>query len=284
MGNLAAARWRLGDGAAAERGWRDALAIQPWHRNALQGYATFLVEGGRGEEALPLLERALGVDPDYPAALGTRVQALSVLGRAAEGSASASDAVDRLLADPPRDLGGATEIAHRAAAGSDELAEMLCAKAVRLLGGADAEGGLRVALGIAEGRPSPGRLERLGRAIGAAGRHEESLRYLLGARFLEAEEALARGDREAAAAAALRATELRLSTELGCRVRVQAAGVLVRAGRREAALAEIGWAVSRGWSEAGILESDPAFAPIRQDPAFRGLVEKALRSARRAER
>ena len=281
---LATARWRLGDSAAAEAGWKQALAIQPWHRNALQGYAAFLVETGRSEEALPLLDRALAVDPVYPAALGTRVQALAVLGRLPEASAAGSDGVDRLLASPPRDLEGASEVARRTAAGHEELAEMLCVKSMRLLGGVDPDGGLRVALGIAEGRPSPSRLERLGRALGGAERGPESIRFLLGGRFLAAEEALAAGDREAAAAAALRATEVKAPPELARRVRVQAAGVLVRAGKREAALAEIGWAVSRGWGEAELLETDPAFAPIRQDPAFRGLVERARKAARRAER
>jgi len=284
LAHLASARARLGEDAAAEEAWRAALEVAPWHRDALQGLAGFLARRGRAGEALPLVERALGVDPRWPPALAGRVEALAALDRGAEASEAASDGIDRLLALDPPDGTGAEEVARRAAAASEVLAEMLSAKAVRLLGGADPPGGLAVAMGIAAGRPAPERLERLGRALAGAGRPAESTRFILEARFGAAEEALARGDREEAAAAALRATGMTLPTDLGRAVRVRAAGILVRAGRREAALGELGWAVSRGWADPAALESDPAFAPIRDDPAFRGLVERARREARRAER
>jgi tetratricopeptide (TPR) repeat protein len=284
LSNRALALAALGEDAPAEESWRAALTVAPWHRSALTGLGRFLARRGRAAEGLALLDRALEVDPVHPPALAARVEALEALGRREESLAAASEGVDRLLADPPRDLEGAAEVAERASAASEVLAEMLGAKAVRLLGGADGAGGRAVARGAAAGRPGPELFDRIARALGTAGAEEEALGWRLDARFLAAERALAAGDREAAAEEALRATRMNLSTETGRAVRLRAAGLLVRAGRREAALAEIGWAVDRGFSDAGALEADPSLAPLREDPAFRRLVDRARNHARRAEK
>jgi hypothetical protein len=99
------------------------------------------------------------------------------------------------------------------------------------------------------------------------------------ARFAAAEAALRGGDREKAAVEARRAEEVVVSTEEMRRNRVLAASLFARAGKREEALLAIGVAVSRGFADPAALLSDPAFAPLREDPAFRTLVEKSRRNA-----
>ncbi len=279
LSNLANADAGLGGLAGAEEGWRRALALCPWHRNANQGFAFFLLRQGRPAEGLPLVGRALATDPVYAPAIGTRAEVLIALGRDAEALEGLSAGLDLLLASPPRDLEGAHEAARRAAAASPVLAAMLVRKADRLVAGPDLPGGLAVLGGLLEGRSDEDLLERGARTLSAAGLVAEANHLRLEARLASAEAALAGGDREKAAAEARRAADLALPTAEIRTSRVRVASVLARSGKREAALAEIGVAVSRGFADPAALEADPAFAPLRDDPAFRGLVRRAKRNA-----
>ncbi len=60
---LGRARHRLGDYAGAEKTLLAALALRPEHRWALETLGTVLVESSRSEEAIPLLEKAVALDP-----------------------------------------------------------------------------------------------------------------------------------------------------------------------------------------------------------------------------
>jgi hypothetical protein len=196
-----------------------------------------------------------------------------------EALAAASEGVDALLG--AGDRGGAAEASRRSAVASPVLAAMLAGKAARLLAGPDREGGRAVLRGLLEGRSDEDLLERGAQALSAGGYAEESARLRAEARFAAAEEALRLGDRERAAAEARRANEVRLDTETLREARVRSAGLLVRAGVREEALVCLTEAIARGWGGADRLEGDPAFAPLREDPAFRDLVERARRNAAR---
>jgi tetratricopeptide (TPR) repeat protein len=277
LSNLANALAAGSDADGAERTWRRALEIAPWHRNANQAYAYFLLRQGRAAEALPLVERALDVDPVYAPAIGTRAEALIAAGRDAEALTAASDGIDRLLA--ARDLHGAGEASRRAAAASPLLGAMLVGKGARLLSGTDREGGRAVVLAVAAARPEEEVLEAAARGLAAARYATEAARMRVNARFAAAEAALSAGDREKAAAEIRRGLEVTVSTEEMRRSRVAAASLFVRAGRREEALAALGVAASRGFADPARLDSDPAFDPIRHDPAFKGLVERVRRNA-----
>ncbi len=256
-----------------------ALAVAPWHRNANQAFAYFLSRRKRASEALPFVEKALQVDSAYAPAVGTRAEILVVLGKEAEALAAASDGIDHLLA--AGDRVGAREAARRASAASPALAAMLVGKAARLLAGPDLEGGREVLYGALAARPEEDLLEKGAQALSAAKLHDESVRLRVDARFAAAEAALLAGDRDRAAAEARRAQEITASTEEMRRNRVLAASLFARAGKREEALGSLGLAVSRGFADPGRLESDPAFTPLREDPAFRSLVEKARKNARK---
>lgn len=64
LGRLAAARahWRQGDHAAAERGFRAALALSPDNALALESLGLVLTETGRFDAARPILEAAVARD------------------------------------------------------------------------------------------------------------------------------------------------------------------------------------------------------------------------------
>ena len=62
------AAYSAGDFERAERGYRDALAIDPNHRHALAGLAAVLQRLSRGEEARAVYEQILRVDPRDTAA------------------------------------------------------------------------------------------------------------------------------------------------------------------------------------------------------------------------
>jgi tetratricopeptide (TPR) repeat protein len=278
LSNLANALAASGSTMEAEATWRRALEVAPWHRNANQAFAFFLLRQKRPAEALPLVERALDVDPAYAPAIGTRAEALVALGRDGDALAAASDGIDRLLA--ARDLQGAGEASRRAAAASPALAAMLVGKAARLLAGPDREGGRAVVFAAIAGRPGDEDLLEKGAQALSAGKYApEAARLRVDARFAAAEAALAAGDRERAAAETRRGLEVTVSTEEMRRNRFLAASLFIRAGRREEALAALGVAASRGFADAGLLERDPAFAPLRDDPAFRGLLGRVRRNA-----
>lgn len=282
---LALARAGLGDEAHAEATWRRALAVAPWHRNANLGLGQFLLGKGRAAEALPLLEKALAVDPLHAEAMAPRAAVLIALGRDGEATERLSGDLDRLLVARPPETARARDAARRAAAGSPLLAEMVLGKAIRLLGGPDVPGGAALAMGVADGRPEESILDRAARGLEGAGRHGEGVRLRSAARFAAAEEALRSGDREKAVAEARRGTEVRLPFEESLAAQVRAASVLLRAGRRDEALGSLAAAVARGFDDPAALEGNPAFAPLRDDPAFRDLVKRAAaRAARRAEK
>ena len=60
--------WQSGDTGAAERLYREALAIAPGHPNALSGLGAVLIGMGRRPEALPIYSELLALEPDNPAA------------------------------------------------------------------------------------------------------------------------------------------------------------------------------------------------------------------------
>jgi TolB-like protein/predicted Ser/Thr protein kinase len=55
--------WGDWEWAAAEREWKQILALNPNHPEALQGYSHFLMHMGRQQEAMARIERALELDP-----------------------------------------------------------------------------------------------------------------------------------------------------------------------------------------------------------------------------
>jgi hypothetical protein len=160
---------------------------------------------------------------------------------------------------------------------------MLLGKAARLLGGPDLQGGRAVLDGVCRARPEEALLDRAARALSGAGpKYEADAEKLrVEARFAAAEAALAAGDREKAAAEVEKATAARLNTDTLREIQVRAAAVLVRAGKREKAIGALGFAVSRGFHDADRLERDPAFEPLRDDPAFREVVRRARAKAPR---
>lgn len=56
--------WQAGDLAGAERLYREALGIAPGHPNALSGLGAVLQSTGRRQEALPVYEELLSLEPD----------------------------------------------------------------------------------------------------------------------------------------------------------------------------------------------------------------------------
>jgi len=199
--------------------------------------------------------------------------------------------VDRLLADPPRDLAGARLAARRAAAAAPLLAEMLLGKGARLAGGPDPAGGAALLLGVAAGHPEERVLDRAARGLAAAGRGEEAAPLRAAARLAAGEEALRGGDRARAAAEALRAVDVGLSAAASLPVRARAASLLQRAGRREAALAELARAVDRGFTDVPFLEAPGAegggsrfFPGLEEDPAFLDLLRRVRERAAREGR
>ena len=95
--NLGNARLTAGDAAAAEAAYREALRLDATSPDAANGLALLLVNTGRAEAAIPLLERVLAPAPAFYEAwlnLGLARQATGDLPRAA-------DAYRRVLAAPP---------------------------------------------------------------------------------------------------------------------------------------------------------------------------------------
>jgi O-antigen ligase len=281
LSGLALARSGLGEDAAAEALWKEALALQPWHRNANQAYAYFLVARNRPAEALPPVERALSVDPTWHRAVSTRVAALLACDRQAEALEAASNGIDRILAGPARDLAGAAEVAARAARADPALAAMALGKGTRLLAGPDREGGRALVVAVADARPEEDLLESGAKALAAGNYPGEASLLRVRARFAAADAFLAAGEREKAAAETRRALEVTMSTETKKAASIHGAGLFVRAGFREEALAALGEAVARRYGDADALLADPALAPLREDRAFRALVERARKNAAR---
>ncbi|MFV3129373.1 tetratricopeptide repeat protein [Niveispirillum sp. KHB5.9] len=77
-------RHQAGDLAGAEAGYRAVLAAVPDDVDALHLLSQVLLQTGRGREALPFIDRALALDPDFAAAHNTRGGLLKGLGRFAE--------------------------------------------------------------------------------------------------------------------------------------------------------------------------------------------------------
>jgi tetratricopeptide (TPR) repeat protein/ADP-heptose:LPS heptosyltransferase len=75
---------RQGDLAAAEQGYRAVLRAQPDEVDALHLLSQVLLQGGRAADALPLVDQALALDPEYANAHNTRGSLLKALGRFAE--------------------------------------------------------------------------------------------------------------------------------------------------------------------------------------------------------
>ncbi|MFV3076203.1 tetratricopeptide repeat protein [Niveispirillum fermenti] len=75
---------RAGDLPAAEDGYRAILAAQPDDPDALHLLSQVLFQTRRAVDALPLVDRALALDPDFAAAHNTRGSLLKAMGRYAE--------------------------------------------------------------------------------------------------------------------------------------------------------------------------------------------------------
>jgi Flp pilus assembly protein TadD len=63
--NLGNAARETGDAAAADTAYRAALALDQNAIDALNGLAVVLVQGGRARDGIPLLERALELEPGF---------------------------------------------------------------------------------------------------------------------------------------------------------------------------------------------------------------------------
>jgi predicted O-linked N-acetylglucosamine transferase (SPINDLY family) len=81
----------------AVEAYRQALAIDQDHVDALNGLGDSLIALKRAAEALPILERAIALKPDHVPALNNRANALQLLGRREE----ALRGFDRALAFSP---------------------------------------------------------------------------------------------------------------------------------------------------------------------------------------
>ncbi len=285
LSNLAAAQSTTQLGGASS--WERALESVPFHRNANHGLGFHVLRLGLPAAALARFEAALRVDPRYAPSVAARAECLVLLGREAEATDLLSSDLDGLLGNPPRDLAGAALAARRAAEANPLLAMMLLGKGVRLAGGPDPGGGAAVLLGVGAGRPEEEILDRAARALAAAGREPDALLFRAGARLAAGEAALAAEDREKAAAEAGRALQVRLSTAASLPVRARAASLLSRAGKREAALAELGAAVDRGFTDLAFLEERGKFKNNRHfpdlsfDPAFQEILRRARERAAR---
>ncbi|MBN2172188.1 MAG: tetratricopeptide repeat protein [Candidatus Krumholzibacteriota bacterium] len=85
---LGLSEWKRGDAAAAEAALRAALAIRPEHRKSLLNLGRVLMELGRNEEALELVDRVREAAPGDAEADRLRGRALHNLGRADEAAAA----------------------------------------------------------------------------------------------------------------------------------------------------------------------------------------------------
>ncbi len=272
--NLAHALAALGRDTDARAAWETALATAPWHREANTALGGFLLRHAEPEAALARFERALATDPDYAPAAGGRVETLVARGRLEEAIAAASEAVDRALARRPPDPRTAADLAEAGSRAAPLLADMLLVKGRRLLLGSDPPGGASVLRGLAKGRPTEALLEEAARAFAAAGMRAEDGRMRAGARLAAAEEALAARDFARADREASRAAEVTLPEAAAAEVRVRQASILLRAGKREAALGALGEAAARGWRDRAALEGAEEFAPLRDDPTFRRILDR----------
>jgi Tfp pilus assembly protein PilF len=82
---LARVAYRLGDQERSVAAYRQVLAVEPYHRQALNDLAWILgVEQEKTDEAMTLAERGIAQYPDDPHLLDTRGVLLSGLGRLAE--------------------------------------------------------------------------------------------------------------------------------------------------------------------------------------------------------
>lgn len=98
--NLGIVTDRLGQPAVAEAHFARALQLQPNNPNAHVFYARWLVERGRADNAIPQLQRAIGLSPADIAARRLLLDAYAKAGRTAELEALASDTLAVAPGDP----------------------------------------------------------------------------------------------------------------------------------------------------------------------------------------
>ncbi|MHC4923179.1 MAG: O-antigen ligase family protein [Planctomycetota bacterium] len=257
--------------------FREALEIAPWHRDAHTSYSGFLMDQRRPADALVHATRALELDPLHAPAMGSRFIAILRADRRADPLPEASAAVDDLLAAPDDRSEDIRWLVLRLSREDLGMAMMLMGKARRLLAGPDPEGGAVIALAVVEGRPTEDLMNSAAAGLAAAGRKVEASQLRVESRFLAAEEALAAGNRNQALLHAERATQIPLGTLAKLRVRVRYAGILVQAGKKEAALVQLKTAFQRGFKDVDAVLADPAFAPLLEDSAFRSVIDGARR-------
>lgn len=89
------ARHQAGDLTGVEAGYRSILSARPDDVDALHLLSQVLLQTGRPADALPLVDRALVLDPDFAAAHNTRGSLLKSLGRFGEAEKSFRQALAR---------------------------------------------------------------------------------------------------------------------------------------------------------------------------------------------
>lgn len=88
-------RHQAGDLPAAEAGYRAILAADPQEVDALHLLSQVLLQAGRPADALPLVDRALALDPDFAIFHNTRGSILKTLGLFADAEKSFRQALAR---------------------------------------------------------------------------------------------------------------------------------------------------------------------------------------------
>src|SRR5271156_5720541 len=86
---------------AAEQAYREILAVQPHHFDALHLLGVIFAQTGRQEAGAELIGRAIDLDPNIAAAHANRAKALNDIGRNEEAIAHC----ERAIAIDPRDTG-----------------------------------------------------------------------------------------------------------------------------------------------------------------------------------
>ncbi|MGA9525744.1 MAG: hypothetical protein WBV82_30075, partial [Myxococcaceae bacterium] len=87
--NLGIVNGALGDARAAEDHFHRAIALGPTHGAAYRHFTSWLVKQGRAPEAIPLLDRAIALEPTEPSARHALMQLLAARGDRASLHAAA---------------------------------------------------------------------------------------------------------------------------------------------------------------------------------------------------
>jgi TolB-like protein/DNA-binding winged helix-turn-helix (wHTH) protein/Tfp pilus assembly protein PilF len=278
--NFRRAMWTLDEsGADIERAMLQVLELDPTFYPALQRYSKYRWQF-HGEMARPiaLIERAIAADPQNPWGRYTAVAYYLDVGDPAAA----------------RDVAAATGPSARAARTllALQAGDRAAAAAAALDGGArpfnraESWGVPEALRDAALGGPADSPAERELRARHAGAAEGPAREFTYRARILLAHLALARGERAQATAAlreALAWTEA--NARFGMRHRPRATAFMLL-GETDVALRELAtsFAEERDYRQWWyVLDHDPVWAPVRQDPRFRALADR-VRAHVREER